>query len=355
MNGRSWYSQGELAVLGTGSALPGAPVSNAELIGKVRAFDPALSARSAERLGARLGIGTRHLSRNFASAIEGPMPGMTNPELGARALNAALAEAELAANELGYLIGHTATPAQPLPGNIAAVADIVGYDGPHIELRQACTGFANALMIAFGLLATKDSASIAIIGSETGSVFFDPRGVSGDAAQRVNMMQMGDGAAAIILAPPSAGLPILSRAWCGTTGHGRAPGIEMRGGGSNAPSTGASVAQFSQDFAAIGEAGPALFAASAAAAHHQGLRVEAADWIVPHQANGKMDGVMAGLLDVRAARIFVNAGRVGNTGSAAIWLALAELRAGGLARGAQVIALGAEATRYLHGGFSYVH
>ena len=74
MNGRSWYSQGELAVLGMGSALPGAPVSNAELIGKVRAFDPALSARSAERLGARLGIGTRHLSRNFASAIEGPMP-----------------------------------------------------------------------------------------------------------------------------------------------------------------------------------------------------------------------------------------------------------------------------------------
>ena len=53
-------------------------------------------------------------------------------------------------------------------------------------------------------------------------------------------------------------------------------------------------------------------------------------------------------------RVFVNAGRLGNTGSAAVWLALAELRSS-LETGASVLALGAEATKYMFGGFHYVH
>ena len=47
--------------------------------------------------------------------------------------------------------------------------------------------------------------------------------------------------------------------------------------------------------------------------------------------------------------------RVMPPSSAAIWLALAELRAGGLPTGARVLALGAEASKYLYGGFAYVH
>ena len=52
--------------------------------------------------------------------------------------------------------------------------------------------------------------------------------------------------------------------------------------------------------------------------------------------------------------MFVNADHLGNTGSAAIWLALAELRRT-LAPGASVVALGAEATKYMFGGFCYLH
>jgi len=51
--------------------------------------------------------------------------------------------------------------------------------------------------------------------------------------------------------------------------------------------------------------------------------------------------------------VFVNGDRLANTGSAAIWLALASCV---LARpGARVLALGAEATKFMFGGFSYVH
>jgi 3-oxoacyl-[acyl-carrier-protein] synthase III len=45
---------------------------------------------------------------------------------------------------------------------------------------------------------------------------------------------------------------------------------------------------------------------------------------------------------------------MGNTGSAAIWLALADLRKR-VRPGASVLALGAEATKYMFGGFHYVH
>ena len=48
------------------------------------------------------------------------------------------------------------------------------FHGPHMELRQACTGFANALVIAQGLLATPGCGPVAIVGSETGSVHLDP-------------------------------------------------------------------------------------------------------------------------------------------------------------------------------------
>jgi len=52
--------------------------------------------------------------------------------------------------------------------------------------------------------------------------------------------------------------------------------------------------------------------------------------------------------------VFVNANRLGNTGSAAIWLAFAELRSR-MKLGESVLVLGAEATGHMFGGFRYVH
>jgi 3-oxoacyl-[acyl-carrier-protein] synthase-3 len=67
-----------------------------------------------------------------------------------------------------------------------------------------------------------------------------------------------------------------------------------------------------------------------------------------------MAELLGPFLGIEPQRVFVNARRLGNTGSAAIWLALAELRST-LEHGATVLALGAEATKYMFGGFLYVH
>lgn len=292
-----------------------------------------------------MAIDTRHVCRPFIHASETARENAGNADLAARAVDAALADAGLAVGDIGYLIGHTTTPEQPLPSNIAHVADRLGYGGPHVELRQACTGFANALMIATGLLAAPDARPIAIVGSETGSLYFDPNRLAEDRGQIVNMMQMGDGAGAVVLGPDGAGTAALEAMWFGSIGLGRVPGIQQLPGRR----------EFDHDFAGILRSGPLLFDADMAAADALGWPMAQADFIVPHQVSGRVRQQAASHLGLPAERIFVNADRIGNTGSAAIWLALAELRAVRLAPGARVLALGAEASKYLYGGFGYVH
>lgn len=346
-----WRSTGDLAVLGTGLALPGEPLATEALLDRLGRWLSDAERQRAHAVAAKLGIHTRHSGRPFAARFESPAAGGSNPDLAARAVRAALADAGLRVADLGYLIGHTATPAQLLPGNIAFVADLLGYAGPHIELRQACTGFANALMIAFGLLCVPGARPVAIVGSETGSAFLDPERLGVDPGQIVNLVQMGDGAGAVVLAPPAASADRLHAAWFGAMGLGRAPGLEMKAGGSAHPSPGEGPLQFAHDFRAINATGRALFDAGARAAADADTALDEVDCVIPHQVSGRIGAQLAEHFGLGADRFFVNADRVGNTGSAAIWIALDEVRGAGVWPGHRTLVLGAEATKHMHGGF----
>ncbi len=339
----TWHSTRPLAVLGTGWAVPGDPVESDALIAimvdRFR-FDGAPSARALAR---SLGITHRHIGRDFTAAVEAPRPGHTNPDLAAEAIRSALAAAGLQPRDLGYLIAHTATPAQALPPNVARVADILGFDGPTVELRQACTGFGNALMIAGGLIAADPAHPVAIVGSETGTQYFDPRRLS-NLGQVVNMMQMGDGAGAVILGGARAGSPAITASWFGGIGRDRPPGISRVASGR----------EFDHDFAAIRTTGHRLFDAGAAMSTTLGCAPANADHVIPHQVSGRIGDLVADHLMIPRNRMVVTADRHGNTGSAAIWLALAQLR-NGLAAGARVLVLGAEASKHYHSGFIYEH
>jgi 3-oxoacyl-[acyl-carrier-protein] synthase III len=349
---QTWYATGELSVLGTGFALPGAPITTEQLLQRALALAPGLSCDDLRQMARLLAIDTRHVSRSFRARSEVPDAGQRNPQLAARALSAALKRANVGVDDLGFLIGHTATPAQPLPSNISFVADLLGYGGPHVELRQACTGFANALMIAFGLLLHPNSRPVAIVGSETGSLFFDPGWAVTERDQLVNLLQMGDGAGAIILGPSAAGRDRLRSAWYGSIGLGRPPALEMLAGGSDC-ATGCNAPAFRHDYKTIAERGCDLFEAGLAAAEKQSVTTEQLDWIIPHQVSGYIGKHFARRFKFPAAKVFVNADRVGNTGSAAIWLALAQLRDMHPRSGTRALVLGAESTKYMHGGFVY--
>ena len=351
-----WADGRALAVMGTAQALPGEAITTRDLAEKIAARFGIDLTRRATALGRLMNIRQRHLARDFAARVEGTRAGDGNADLAARAVQAALAQAGLRCEDLAYLIGHTVTPAEPVPSNVSRVARLLGYRGPVAEFRQACTGFVNATVFAAGLCAAADGRPVAVVGSETGSVFFDPVRAAEDSAQLVNFVQMGDGAGAII--------------FCGEQNHSRtarvsqiyhgrlageiAPGLQMRAGGSLAPHLPATVVEFDHAPALVREHGAALFRGALEALHAQGADLGAVSHVLPHQANGRMDRLLAAELPA-GTRVIVHADRVGNTGSAAIWLALDEARRRILATGDRVAVLGAESTNYSFGGFIYEH
>ncbi len=338
----TWTTTRSLALLGSGSALPGPPIATDALIAAMADRYGFVRRREARVVADRLAIETRHLCRNFAAFEEDARGGDGNADLAARAIEAALDDAGLFVGDLAYLIGHTATPQCELPANIAHVADRLGYTGPHIELRQACTGFANALMIAHGLIAM-GSGPVAIVGSETGSLFFDPRELD-EAGQIVNMVQMGDGAGAAIVGAPTKNGASIGPSWYGAIGLDRAPGIarDQRRH------------RFEHDFSAIRASGHELFDAGAAVARTLGIDIADARYVIPHQVSGRIGALAAQYFGLKVDRVVVQANRTGNTGSAAIWIALAALRPS-LANGDNVVVLGAEASKFMFGGFAYRH
>ena len=349
-------SRNVMQVLGTGSALPGLPLTTEAVLARVATHLPAGAVPLARRLARRLAIETRHLARALEAPIEGTLPEHSAPRLAALAVTRALADARLDASALHFILGHTATPHTLLPSNTAWAADELGYRGPHAELRQACTGFAAGLLLAEGLLATADRV-VAIVGSETGSVFFDPRRVREDHGQLVNLVQMGDGAGAVVLGRPTdAGASRIELVYFGSDGLGRPPGLSIRGGGSGAPSATAGLPLFEHQYDEIRAHGLDLLRASLTAAQKAGVDLATVKWFVPHQANGRMPEVCARHLALPADRVVCEATVLGNLGSAAIWVALDRLRRSGrLAAGDRVLVLGAEATKYLYGGLLYVH
>jgi 3-oxoacyl-[acyl-carrier-protein] synthase III len=354
-SGQAWHDRRRLKVLGMGAALPGPPVSTSELLMRLEEHFGIALLRYGTALSNRLRIRTRHLSRDFQARHETPRRGHSNPDLAATALRRALEEARLEVGDLAYLIGHTTSPACLLPPNIALVADRLGFAGPYMELRQACTGFANALIIAAGLVGVPGVKAVAIVGSETGSVYFDPQQAIEDHGQLVNLMMMGDGAAAIIVGPDDCAPGAhISGSFFGQIGLDRPPGLSLCAGGSEKPFVDGKTLRFEHDFAAVRASGLDLFYHGAAAARALGIDRHTVDYLIPHQANGRMAELLSPFLGIEPERVFVNAERLGNTGSAAIWLALAELRKR-LRPGAGVLALGAEATKYMFGGFHYVH
>lgn len=359
---RVWSNNTTLDVLAMAHALPGEPIATDELLDRVDQTFSTDVARKGRIYADKLNIRQRYLSRDLMERLEGPRPGHRNPELAAAAVRNALDAAGVSIQDVGYLIGHTATPAMPIPSNISLVADELVYFGPHAEFRQACTGFANALVFASGLVASGCTAPIVIVGSETGSAFFDPARLKEDTGQLVNLVQMGDAAAAIVLQgkePTSAEggrrpIGTLSQVYYGQIGAGREPGFCLPHGGSDHAHAPAGVLEFSHAFGEVRANGPELFIAGLRAAGSIGLDPFDMEYLLPHQANGRMDTLMAEHLGVDAGRVVVNADKVGNTGSAAIWLALSMMQ-DQFETGQRLLALGAEATKYMFGGFLYQH
>ncbi|PPK64819.1 3-oxoacyl-ACP synthase III family protein [Actinokineospora auranticolor] len=347
-----------LGVLGTGVAMPGVPVSNADM---VRFMSLGVSAHQSQFVGKiadQLGVYQRFLARDRLATRELPRPGDTNPELSERAVRAALGQAGLTIDDVDLVIGHTTSPHTLLPPNVSWVADRLGYTGQYMELRQACTGFANALTIASSMLTTTAADRVCVVGSETGSVLFDVEEARADRGQLVNAAQMGDGAGAVILSRYPGDGAYLSNVYFGTLGLGKPSAFSLVTGGSAKPAH--AIDQpgsmgFVNDYNLARAEGLDLFRAGFEALTSVGLDEPRVDRYLTHQANGRMGEVLSPVLGIPEKKFHNCAADYGNTGSASTWIGLHSVREQHVLRPGQVLGvLGAEATKFMYGGFTYV-
>jgi 3-oxoacyl-[acyl-carrier-protein] synthase-3 len=347
------FANGRVKLLSSGSQLPGPAITNVELFASIEKHCNKKLAKKAERISRHFGISQRHFCHSSLAGFS--PPDRPAPQLCVDAINQALGE--YGQNlDIGYLIGHTTTPDTLVPPNIAWVADLLNHTGPYMELRQACTGFANALQIAIPMLRQGGGLdTVGIVGSEVGSSYFNLSENFVDLEQLINYLQMGDGAGAVLLGQDDGSdSSIISDAYMGHIGNGKAPGFYLQGGGSGDVHCAKGAPVFRHNASEVKANGVSLFLQGIEAITQRGYCLDDFAYILPHQVNGHLAQQFEEYLNIPAERIIVDADKIGNLGSAAIWLSLDRLRKSGrLKPGDKVLVLGAEATKYLYGGFVF--
>lgn len=301
-----------VAIVGIGSHLPARVVTNDELS---RRFDT-----SDEWIISRTGIRTRH----WAAEDE------ATSDLAIAAAGKALADAGIAADDLGAVVVCTTSPDHPMPGVAPVVAAALGVDtAMAVDLQAACTGWLHALHLVAPMVASLDRPAL-VIGAETLSRFLDP-------TDRTTAVLFGDGAGAVVLAP-TPGREHLGPFVGGADGS-LAPILWMEAGGARVPATEQTARDHRHAIAMQGRevyrhAVERMAAASEQVLRDAGLTIDDLDLVVAHQANVRIIDAVARRLGLPASDepgspVFVTVDRHGNTSAASIPLALAEARAQG--------------------------
>jgi 3-oxoacyl-[acyl-carrier-protein] synthase III len=303
-------------IAGTASVRPGRPVTTAELAARLH------PRRETADVEARTGIVSRHLSEN----------GTTAAELGAQALRAALAAADMPPRSLARLIFVDSLGGDMLiPTTSNGVAAALGVAGTCdcFDLNNACMGFLSALDLAARSVAT-GHGPVGIAAVELGSRYITPE-------EPRPFLVLGDGVAAVVVDEARGNEGILASFLRndGTIDSG----VRLRHAAlTRAPETirfGAS----SEGMSRI--AVDAVRRSTDAVLAEAGLALGDIEWVLPHQPNGTLLTEMIRSLDIDPARVVRVVHEVGSVGAASIPISLDRLlRSGAVGPGDRVLMVG---------------
>lgn len=308
-------------LIGTGSCLPGNPVSNNELA--ARGIDT-----NDEWIVTRTGIRSRYLAE----------PGTTSSELGLLAARRALEMAGVAGNELDLIIVATSTPDFIFPSTACLIQGRLGNKGAAaFDVQAVCAGFTYALGIAEKFIRSGSHKKALVIGAEVFSRILDWQ-------DRGTCVLFGDGAGAVVLeASDRPGILASAMHADGSqSGILNVPGQISGGQVTGDPflrMDGQSVFKFAVRVLAEVAEEVCLTA---------GIRTSDVDWLIPHQANIRIIDATGKKLGVDRSKVIVTVDRHGNTSAASVPLALDEaVRDGRIRRGQKVLLEG------VGGGFTW--
>lgn len=308
-------------LIGTGSYLPGNPVTNDDLA--ARGIDT-----NDEWIVTRTGIRSRYLAEQ----------GTTSSELGLIAAQRALEMAAVQAADLDLIIVATSTPDFIFPSTACLIQGKLGNKGAAtFDVQAVCAGFTYALGIAEKFIRSGSHKKALVIGAEVFSRILDWN-------DRGTCVLFGDGAGAVVLeASETPGILATAMHADGSqNGILNVPGQICGGQVTGDPflrMDGQAVFKF---------AVRVLADVAHEVCQTAGLRTQDIDWLIPHQANIRIIEATGKKLGVDRDKVIVTVDRHGNTSAASVPLALDEaVRDGRIKRGQKVLLEG------VGGGFTW--
>jgi 3-oxoacyl-[acyl-carrier-protein] synthase-3 len=337
-----------LTIIGTGSYVPGEPVSNAALARVMDTDD--------EWIRQRTGIQQRHFAPEGVGASD----------LAVEAAKRALASAELKPDDIDYIIFCTMTPDYSFPGPGGLFGAKLGIPGvPALDIRQQCAAMPYAFQVADGLVSAGAAKTVLVVGAEAHAGFMpwddwdvlagadnpvDPAVRERATRHRGLAVLFGDGAGALVMRKSQTAGRGLLGAMVHSDGNG-AKQIYIEGGGFRRRPHWAPW-MFEQELHIPRMEGRELFKNAVTklprvvrdlCAKHD-VTLDQIDWFIAHQANDRINDAVRQALAVPIEKVPSNIARYGNTSGATIPILVDEMMRGGKLKRGQLVcflALGA--------------
>ena len=296
MQGQKSFSR----ILGTGGYLPGKPVSNHELVNRLKKLDVN---SSDEWITDRTGINNRHFCGN-----------MSTREMGFMAATKAIEASKISVDSIDLIIVATTTPDLIFPSVACHIEKDLGLQRcTSFDIQAVCSGFVYGLTIADVFIKSGTKKNALVIGSERLSTILDWK-------DRSTCVLFGDGAGAVIVGKSE--VPgIIASDICSS---GRFSDILRASGkpsGGVLDGTGYAEMQgqevFRKAVEALSESGKKILDSA-------GVDVTSIDWFIPHQANIRIINKIAEKLNIPDAKVVKFVQKHANTSAASIPLALNE-------------------------------
>ncbi len=284
-------------IVGTGSHLPGDPVSNSDLASRgIETSD--------EWIADRTGIRFRH----FAAK------GIGSSDLALEASRQAIASAGIDSATVDLIIVATSTPDVIFPSTAALLQDKLGIrnGGAAFDVQAVCTGFVYALATAEKFIRSGSHRCALVVGAEVFSRILDWN-------DRGTCVLFGDGAGAVILAASDLSGGVLSSALHADGSHNNI--LSVPGQVSSGRVTGSPFLQMDGQ-AVFKFAVRVLGDVAVEAAELAGIGIADIDWVIPHQANIRILQATARRVGIPMEKVIVTVDKHGNTSAASVPLAL---------------------------------
>jgi len=247
--------------------------------------------------------------------------GEANSDLSMRAIQNALSQTDVRAQDLDLIIVATVTPDMLFPSTACVVQQKLGATKAWgFDLSGACSGFLYALTTGAQFIETGVYSKVMVVGTDVMSSIIDFR-------DRSTCVLFGDGAGAVLLEPSKDGNGIIDFV-LGSDGSG-GDFLYMPAGGSRLPASAETVAQrkhfVHQDGRNVFKFAVKLMTeVSAEVLSRNNLTGDDIKLFVPHQANLRIIKSSVERLKLRPDQVLINIDRYANTTAGTIPIGLTE-------------------------------